>query len=177
MEALDPEITKRAKKGDKNAFAEVYKFYLSRIYRFAFYLVNDEALAEDLTQEAFVKTWNYLPKFEESKGTIQSLLFAIVRNLVIDYQRKKKEEKISQEAEGFIASSEDVVEDFSKAERIENVRKSLSVLPEDDREVIILRYFEDMGFAEISKIVGKEEGALRVRVHRALKLLKNALSK
>ena len=177
MDALDPGIFKRARKGDKSAYGEIYKFYLSRIFRFALYLTGDEALAEDLTQETFIKTWNYLPRFDERKGTVQALLFTTARNLVIDYQRKKKEERIPEDGGGFISSSEDPVEGFSRTEQIENVRKSLSILPGTDREVIILRYFEDMSFADISKVVGKEEGALRVQVHRALKLLKNALSK
>lgn len=177
MEALDPKLIERARKGDKEAYGAIYKFYLSRIYRFALYLVSDEALAEDLTQEAFIKTWNYLPRFDNKKGTVQALLFTTTRNLVIDYQRKRKEERIPEDGESFLGGSDDVAESYVSSEQMESVRKSLSVLPKDDREVIILRYFEDMSFTEIAGVIGKEEGALRVQVHRALKILKNELSK
>src|SRR5579864_2871218 len=91
MENLE-ELIQKAQKGDKDAFGQLYKDYYQRIYRYCkvncFY---QDALAEDLCQETFVKAWKAMPSFTlEKGGTFQAFLFRIARNLIIDFSRKKK---------------------------------------------------------------------------------------
>lgn len=165
-------LVEEAKKGNKEAFGEIYRLFLSRIYRFIYYLVYDEPLAEDLTQETFIKAWKALPGFSSKKGTIQAYLFAIARNLVIDNQRKKKEVALTDEAAENIEITENLEENIAQNENKELVGRALSVLEPDEKQIVILRYFEEMHFTEISKIVGKKEGAIRVQMHRLLSKLK-----
>lgn len=168
------ELVKKAKKGDKNAFGDLYKLFLNRIYRFVYYLVGDEFLAEDITQNTFLKAWNSLPRFSLHKGTFQSFIYTIARNLVIDNQRKKKE--FSLEATTFDSpSGENLEEEFGKNEEIKSVRLALAVLPAFDRQLVVLRYFEELSFSEISSVVGKKEGAIRVRMHRILGTMREDL--
>lgn len=161
-------LVRKAKKGDKDAFGDLYKLFLNRIYRFVYYLVGDEFLAEDITQNTFLKAWNWLPNFSLSRGTFQSFLFTVARNLVIDNQRKKKEFSLELQDGEALKSEEDLEEKVAKVEEAEALQKALSQLSTFDRQLVILRYFEELSFNEVSDIVGKKEGSIRVRVHRAL---------
>ncbi len=177
MNDEEKKLVKGAKKGDKSAFGALYKIFLSRIYRFILYLIYDSHLAEDLTQETFLRAWKYLPKFSLKKGTFQAFLYKIARNLVIDHQRKKKSVLLNIEFGESIAVNENFEEKLIADERVKKVREALSGLAEFDRQLIVLRYFDELSFAEIAKVVGKKEGAIRVRTHRALKTLKNSFTK
>ena len=165
---------RRAIKGDKEAYGELYKLFLSKIYRFIYYLVGDEFLAEDLTQNAFLKAWNNLSNFSTEKGTFQSYLYTIARNLVIDSQRKKKTYSL-EGLEDELVSRENHENDLSKEESMRKVHEALDGLEEDDRQIIVLRFFEEMHFDEISKIVGKNSGAVRVKIHRLMGILRHKL--
>jgi RNA polymerase sigma-70 factor (ECF subfamily) len=164
------ENVERAKAGDKDAFARLYNLFLEKIYRFIFYLTNNEDAAYDITQDTFLRAWRSLPKYDKKRGAFSTFLYAIARNLVIDNQRKRI--SISLDLVGAVKYEEDFEEDIDAKERSVKVRKILKTLPPFDRELVILRYFEDMSFKKIAKIVGKEEGAVRVRVFRILKNLK-----
>ena len=164
------EYVKRAKAGDKDAFARLYNLFLEKIYRFIFYLTNNEDTAYDITQDTFLRAWRSLPKYDKERGAFSTFLYAIARNLVIDNQRKRI--SISLDLVGPVKYEENFEENLDTKERSLKVRKILKALPPFDRELVILRYFEDMSFKKIAKIVGKEEGAVRVRVFRILKNLK-----
>lgn len=163
-------LVKKAQGGDKNAFGEIYKIYVRKIYRFIYYLVYDRELAEDLTQIVFLKAWKSLPSFLPEKGTFQAYLYAIARNLVIDYQRRKKELSLDNVDEP--ASDSDPDGEIVQAERKNAVNKLLATLDDDDKQLVVWRYFEELSFAEIAQIVGEKEGAIRVRLHRIIKKLK-----
>jgi len=170
-------LIKKAKKGDKNAFGDIYSLYLTRIYRFTYYLVYNEAQAEDITQDVFLKAWQYLPKFSVKRGTIQAFLYTIARNLVIDYRRKKKEVKLQTPMVMSLASRENVEEGYLDGEKKNIVHEALGELKKDESELIILRYFEELSFAEIAEIVKGNEGSLRVKIHRVLKKLKDQIQR
>ena len=169
------ELIKKAKKGDKNAFGDIYRLFLTKIYRFVFYLVSDKDLAEDITQDTFVRAWKYLPNFSQERGTIQAYLFAIARNLVIDTKRKKKEFPLYDSYALKLEAKENSESKLITEDTKDVVQDALSKLEYDEKEVVILRYFEDLSYTEIAKVLKKEEGLLRVKVHRALKKLREHL--
>lgn len=163
-------LVDKAKGGNKNAFGEIYKIYVKKIYRFIYYLVYDRELAEDLTQLVFLKAWKSLPSFSPERGTLQAYLYTIARNLVIDYQRRKKElplDKVDEPAATF-----DIDDRVIQAENKRTVSKLLATLDTEERQLIIWRYFEELKFSEIAQILDQTEGNVRVRVHRILKKLK-----
>lgn len=167
----------RAQNGEKKAFGEIYNLFLRRIYRFAYFLVGSRELAEDVTQNTFLKAWKALATFCPEKGTIQGFLFSIARNLVTDYRRKKKEVLLDPDYMENICSAQDLEEEMATKEDKKVVLKALSRLDSLERQIIVLRYFEEMSFTQISQVVGMQEGALRVRVHRVLKKLRKILTK
>lgn len=170
------DIVLRAKKGDKKAFEILYNEYHPKLYRYCMINIYKSELAQDLCQEAFIRAWKALPKFTlEKGGTFQAYLFRIARNLIIDLSRKKKEFSLAEYIE--IETHENYEEQIDKADEIKKMKLALAKLEDIDRQIIILRYFEEMGHSEVAKIIGINEGALRVRTIRLLKKLKKIIIK
>lgn len=167
-------FVKKAIGGDKEAFGELYKIFLNKIYRFVYYLVGDEFSAEDITQNTFLKAWNNIANFSLERGTFQSYLYTIARNLVIDNQRKKKVYSL-EGLENVIETHENRENELWKNQASQKVHEALDDLDEDDRQIIILRYFEEMHFDEIAGVLGKEPGTVRVKVHRLMETLRQKL--
>ena len=173
MENL-PDIVTRAQKGDKEAFGKLYNEYYGKIYRYCLVNIYKSELAQDLCQETFIRAWKALPTFTlEKGGTFQAYLFRIARNLIIDLSRKKKEFSLAEYVE--IEIHEDFEEKLDKEGEITKIKHALAKLDEVDRQIIILRYFEELGHSEVAKIVGIKEGALRVRTIRLLKKMKDII--
>lgn len=168
-----PEYVKLAQKGDKDAFAKIYNLFLEKIYRFVFYLIWDEDTAYDITQDTFVKAYKALGKYDKHRGAFGTFLYAIARNLVFDQRRKKV--TLSLDLVGAIRFEPDFAEDIDEKERKRQVKEILETLPKHEKELVVLRYFEDLSFKQIAQIVGKDEGAVRVKVFRILKSLKEKL--
>ncbi len=178
-------ILKRALNGEKEAFAEIYDFYVIRIFRFVYLKTSSKETAEDLTSESFLKCWRYIKIKNESgkkeivkNNKISSLLYKIARNLIIDYYRKKKDliiEIKEEEKEIIIDHKQDILAEINKKQEVEELRKSLGYLKDDYQELLILKYVEDLTMPEIVDITGKKEGAIRVQLHRAKKALERVM--
>lgn len=173
MEDL-PNLIAQAQNGDKDAFGRIYSEYYLRIFRYCQFNLRDKALAQDLVQETFLRAWKSIGKYSDKNGgTMQAFLFKIARNLIIDQSRKKKTAKLEEwenlpeeaDLEGKIDAKEDT----------KRIWAALDELHEVEKQIIILRYFEDLPFEDVSKILKIKEGALRVRVHRILEKLKGHL--
>ncbi|MBI4038004.1 RNA polymerase sigma factor [Candidatus Curtissbacteria bacterium] len=159
-------LVRRAKKGERDAYGKIYEIFLPKIFRFVYYLAGKREQAEDICQETFLKAWKALSTFSESRGTFQAYLFKIARNLVIDWQRKKKEQPF---VAGFDAPShEDLSEDLQTKEREAMVWKLLEGLEPVEKQILVLRYFEDFSTGEVARVMKMKEGALRVRIHRIM---------
>lgn len=164
-----------AKNGDKDAFGNLYKIYYERIYRYCSIHISDSSLALDICQETFIRAWKSLPSFSvRSDGTFQAYLFRIAHNLVIDQWRKKKEYPL--EIAETIHTDESLEDKVDAKDRVEEVRTALSKLNDIDRQIIILRYFEELSHNEISKILHINDGAIRVRTIRILKKLQTIIN-
>ncbi|OIO08665.1 hypothetical protein CO115_01110 [Candidatus Falkowbacteria bacterium CG_4_9_14_3_um_filter_36_9] len=171
----------RLKGKDKDAFVKVYDLYLDNIYRFIYFKIGNETEAQDLTSTVFLKAWNYI----QSKGiaeykTLKSLIYKIARNTVIDHYRKNQNvNSISIDGERGNTDIEDKKQDIARNVEIKSdynlIQKKLLDLKDEYREVIILYYIEEMSVGEISKILDKSRGNIRVLVFRALKALKELI--
>src|SRR3989344_3331558 len=130
-------------------------------------------MAQDLTQNTFLKAWKSILKYSSKRGSFQAFLFAIARNLVIDWSRKRKELSLEVIEEPAIADNSE--EAVFRNEKKQMVYRALANLDNQEKEIVILRYFEELTFSEIANVLGKREGAIRVRVNRALKKMKEHL--
>lgn len=167
----EKDLITKAQKGDREAFGHIYKKYVQKIYRYCSINAKDEELAKDICQECFVKAWKTIKSFKTSGNwSFQAFLFTIARNLIIDNSRKKK--GISLEAIEDLPDINDIYSEMDRKEEIKKVRFVLSKLDEVERQIMILRYFENMPSAEVAKILKIKDGAVRVRTLRIMQKMK-----
>lgn len=188
LESLEEKlILKRIKNGEKEAFTEVYDFYVVKIYRFVYLKIGSRETAEDLTADVFLKCWRFLKNNGEEKNNLQfgfkegklgSFLYKIARNLIVDFYRKKqfRTVEISEEAKNIIPDHrQDLLSKIVLKQEIEELMESLKRLKDEYRDVLILRYVEDFSIKEISEVMEKPDGTVRVLLHRAIKSLKKEM--
>ncbi|MEX1013684.1 MAG: sigma-70 family RNA polymerase sigma factor [Candidatus Paceibacterota bacterium] len=175
----DKKLVKKAQKGDSNAFGKLYDKYIDRIYRYIFIRVSNKTEAEDVTQQVFLKAWKNINRYETQKNTpFSSWLYTIAKNSIIDYYRKDRDHLDIDFVSDKISTSEKHQEEKTDTElRIELVKNQLNRLSEDEQDVLIMRFIDEMSNKEVAKITGKTSGAVRVMQHRALKKLKKQIKK
>lgn len=164
-------------KQDPEAYGKLYDEYVKRIYRFVYFKVSNHEEAEDITSEVFLKTWNYLKEKKEVKS-FGGLLYRIARNCVIDYYRAKSShpESLSDENKELeIGDGGKWYADISNKVEAEKILQALKKMKQEYREVITLRYVDELEVKEIAEIIGKGNVAVRVTLHRALAKLKKIL--
>lgn len=171
-------LLENAQKGDKDAFAKVYDFYVSRIFRFAYLKTGNKENAEDLTSETFIRFWNYICREKITGETAEPILYRIARNLIIDFYRKKEipTTEIDEAIAGRMADTEnDFIARMINREEVKEMMEMLKELKDEYQEIIILRFVEELEIEEIAKITGKSKGSVRVLSHRALKSLEKVM--
>jgi RNA polymerase sigma-70 factor (ECF subfamily) len=172
----------KAKNKDPEAFSRVYDLYVDRIYRFVFFKVSSQEEAQDLTSEVFLKTWQYIISGKDILN-LNAYLYRVARNLVVDHYRKASKKEVSFDALAQGADSLDQesglrVEQTKALEdklQIEKIETKLQGLKDEYREVIILRFVDEMSIGEIADIMEKKKGAVRVILFRALNALKELM--
>ena len=156
-------------------FEDVYDEYAERIYRFVYYKTYHRETAEDIMSQVFLKAYEKWDSYDPSKGAVSSWLYAIAGNLVIDNFRKKKPSANIDDVWD-LAGSDDVQLDAEKKEQIEELRAGLGKLPADQRNLIILRIWENCSFREIAEITSSTEAGCKMQFYRAVKKLGTLIS-
>lgn len=148
----------------KNLFLK----YSEEMYRFAYVRLGwNKEPAEDVIQDLFMKAWDNRTRYNPEKGTLRTWLYAILRNLIIDKYRKSKTNKeVKEEIEEL-----NLCEDRKDDDEI-LVWDSLDKLKKDEKELLILRYMQDLTNSDIARIKGKSENTIKVAIHRVIKKLK-----
>lgn len=159
---------------DKQAFIEAYDLYIDQIFRFIYFKVGSREEAEDLSSVVFLKCWNYIYEgnLQEDKS-LKALLYKIARNTIIDHYRQQKNRATvsleNVEAMAIPADTQDPIEEVATTIDFEKVIvEKLPQLKEEYREVIILRFMNELSISEIAGVLGKTNGNIRVMIHRAL---------
>lgn len=176
----DRKLFGKIKKKDKEAFIEAYDLYVDDIYRFVYFKVGNTEEARDISSNVFLKAWQYILKENvDREKSLRALIYRIARNIIIDYYRQASRREISVDIEAVEISDEG--QDLAKALDIDSdlkiVKKALLKLKDEYREIIIMKYINEMSFAEIASITGKSGGNVRVLGYRALKALRDILEK
>lgn len=182
MHPTDTELIERHKEGDTEAFPLLMKQSLKPIYHFAFQFTHDEASAQDITQETFIKAWKHLDRFDPEKKW-RTWIFAIAKNTAYDYLKKKKTLPFSSfendEGDNLIEAIDDekLLPDalLEKKEIAAMLDRALRGIPLPSREILILKYLEDFSLEEIADILGEHYNTVKSRHSRALRKLKQVL--
>lgn len=169
-----PEATVvRASKGDHEAFGKIYDDWAEAIYKYIYLKTRDEATAEDILSEVFLKVWKKLNTFKPKADTkFSTWLFAIARNSVIDYYRTTRQ-TIPFDNLPEIVDIEGETDLFPEQGKLV---VALDQLKPEYKQVLVLRYVEDVPISRIAQIMKKKEGNIRALTHRALAELKEKLS-
>ena len=154
-------------------FAKLYDAYFNKLYRFCYFKLSNQDLAQDIVSDTFLKALEKIKDFKQGKGTFQAWLFTIARNKVIDYYRKKDRHFNVDDFWGFEA--EENLEDNAEIKHLaEMAKKQLSLLNDKQREVVILKIWHELSYQEIARIVGKSEGACKMIFSRTVEKLKDS---
>lgn len=164
------------KEGNNEAFDFLIDEYQKKIYWLIRKMVVDHDDANDLTQEVFIKVYRKISGFEES-STLFTWLYKIASNEALDFLRKKKKrffipiQDVTAELQSLIS------ENMPGAEEVEiRFHKALLTVPDQQRLVFNMRYFDDLSFKQIAEILDKSEGGLKANYHHAVNKIKKALN-
>jgi len=172
LEENAAELVCRAQTGDSQAFALIYDTYIKKIYDFIFYKTMHQQIAEDLTSQTFLKAWKNISQFKD--GNFSAWLYTIARNIVVDHYRSQKE-TFSVEDCWDLKSDDDVLSEVDDRLKIEKLRQGLARLKVSEREILMLRLWQDLPFKEIALILDKNEGAAKMSFARAMESLKKEM--
>ncbi|MBN2195625.1 MAG: RNA polymerase sigma factor [Polyangiaceae bacterium] len=189
-EATDEMLMVRYQRGDRGAFAELVRRYEGPIYNLAFRQLRQAPLAEDITQEVFLRIVQRAAEFKH-EARFSTWLYAIARNLCVDHHRKlmhRRHPSLDQPAPGLATGNPlgDIVADPHPNATVDRVAAGSEVatcivdaierLPDEQREVFLLREIANLPFREIAEITGAGENTVKSRMRYALDRLQEALS-
>lgn len=171
-ELSDDELALRGAAGDGAAFVQLVERYKRPVYALAYRILGNSADAEDAAQETFVRAYTRLGTYQPG-GRFGSWLLAITSHWCIDHLRRRRSVSLDSNSAvySFLDSGELPETLALRAERQDEVRQWLLGLPEAYRLVLILRYWHDLSYAEISAATGLPVSTVRMRLFRARQLL------
>lgn len=159
----------------KKVFNQIYDQYIDKIYRFVFLKVNSQQIAQDLTSEIFLRFWESLDSPAEVENP-KAFIYQIARNLVVDHYRdKSRVNLIPIESVELKDPDVNIEEQASLASDMTRVQKALAELKPDHQDAIIWYYLDEFSIVEIAEFLDKSENAVRLIIHRTLKLLRKDL--
>lgn len=183
----DGELMQRIARGDSRALAELYDRYAAQVMGLCVRILNERELAEEALQEVFVRVWEKAQTFEATRGSASVWVLSITRNWCIDQLRRARVRPQTSEPpptevdpppfeETLIDHSADVPNEAASRERARLVRRALSVLSVEQRQVIELSYFRGLTRREIARRLRWPEGTVHTRARLALLTLRQALA-
>jgi len=168
----------KLKSHDKEAFIKVYDENVKDIHRFVYFKISNKEEANDITSMIFLKAWNHIQNNSlENSKTLRALLYKIARNTIIDYYREHNN-KITASLDDednrieVIDEVQDPQEKLDEQANLELIKRKLPLLKDEYREVIIMKFINDLSLEEMADISGKTRGNIRVLLHRALNALR-----
>ena len=173
----DSELLRSMLAGDEEALALLYRRRQGSVYRFALQMSGSKTIAEDVTQEVFLFLMRDGHVFDPARGSVSAFLLGVARNHVL--RRLRVEQLLaplgddSEDGVPSVHASTDLcpLEDLTRAETIESVRKAVLSLPPKYREVVVLCELQEISYEETAGILGCAIGTVRSRLHRARALL------
>ena len=161
-------LVRRCQNGDKEAFRVLVEQYSRVLFGAAYLMTRDRGLAEDAVQGALIQMWKHLPSMRQH-GSLKAWLVRIVVNEVKQQYRKKRVTTVSLEQASEVADDPEETETaMIRDEERQHLRQALEMLPSDQREAVILRYFSDLTVPEVAAVMGQREGTIKSRLSRAV---------
>lgn len=177
MSEQDKKLVEDAKR-DPQKFAALYDKYFDQIYRYVYRRVSDKEMVHDLVSQTFYDALSHMDRYEWRGYSFSAWLYKIAHNNVLKWYRDHGRLKTVDIEEGYRAKDQtvDVVRDAEQGELKDEIAIVMDQLEDEDREIIRLKFFEEVSNTEIAEIMGLSANHIGVKVFRALKKVKEILS-
>ncbi len=176
MEPDEKELIENSLLGDKESFARIVRRYQNRIFAFVMRMTANRENALDLTQDTFVAAYENLDRFR-GESSLSTWLFQIAANRTKNFLKKSVRETGLPEGYEQRSDINRPDTDYAKSEIERHLREAIIALPEKQRMVFTLRYYDQMKFTDIARIQGVSVSAVKTSFAEALKKLKKRLSR
>ncbi len=171
--STDEELMAEVKNGDLDALSPLFEKYHVKIYNFFLRLTQDRETCRDLTQNVFSRILKYRHTYDE-KLNFKTWIYEIARNIHIDhYHQNKYFTNSYDDSQQPGSRDKDALEEMEETEKREMLAEAISQLPPEQKELIELSRFQGLKYEEISEITGSSVPAIKVKIHRAMKRLKD----
>jgi RNA polymerase sigma-70 factor (ECF subfamily) len=169
-------LVQRARQGDQEAFAQLYEAHFDKIFRYVVLKIRNQAEAEDMTQQVFVKAYESIGSYQSQGVPFTAWLFRIAHNQMVDYVRKQSRKPTVPLDESLpIRDETDLEHDVETKIEMEKVVLATKQLTKAQREVISLRFAGGLSITEAAKTMRKSEGAIKALQHSAILSLRKTL--
>lgn len=158
------------------AFAELYDFYMPRVYGFVYRRVRDRCAAEDLTSVTFQRALENVRRSDFRNECFGGWLYRVASNAVVDHVRRDRRHVPIADLEDEVPADL-ALDGLAAALDRDQLRRALKALPDNHREVIVLRFYDDLDGPEMCAVLGCSRETLAVRLHRALRALRVAVAR
>lgn len=182
MEIDDEILVKKTQAGNKEAFGELVLRYQKRIYELAYSFTHDVEDAYDLSQDIFIKALEAIGRFQ-GNSSFYTWLYQIARNTCIDYTRKKKRRKLITFGDIPLInrlcrenSRNQMIHRVEKKEISEQIKKAVNRLPPRQKQVFVLRHYQQLNLKEIAELLGLKIGTVKAHHFNAIRKLRKLLS-
>lgn len=175
----DNAIMLKVKAGDLDRMGLLFQRYHRQLYGFLFHMTYQREAAEDMVQQVFYKMLKYRGNFTGS-GEFVHWMYAIARNVLKDQGKRKKLSMAKDGVEDmadYLPGETDVAGQLDKKQAAQGLHRAMARLSDDEREILSLSRFQELRHQEIAQILNISEGAVKVRVHRAMCQLKEIYTK
>ncbi len=174
MNAEDHQLVRQVAKGDEGAFLILYDRYSARVYALTLRVLGDSMLAEEATQDTFLKLWSRAKQFNPRKGSLVPWLLTIAHRTALDRLRlenRRPPASNSEDPDQVWATVPDEATQSGEA-RWRSMHFAVQSLPEEQRQVIDLAYYKGMSQSEIAEVLGWPLGTVKTRVRAAMQALR-----
>lgn len=171
----EQKIIEQCKRGNFDEFEKLYNAYFGKIYRFIYYRTRHKEIAQDLCSQIFIKVLENIKSFDFNKGFFSAWIYCIARNKLIDYYRTKKNEVNIFDTWG-LYSAENLDRDLDAREKLKEVIRYTKNMTKEQREIIVMRVWDELSYKEISEITGKSEVNCKMIFSRTIRKLREEIS-
>jgi RNA polymerase sigma-70 factor (ECF subfamily) len=177
LELVDEVALIRAAKEDSEAFGLLYQRYVERVYNYIYYRTGSTYDAEDLTERVFMRAMRHIQTYSDRGLPFSAWLYRIAHNLVANWYRdnSRRKEVPLEDSLAVYPRSEHPEQELLRVEERERLLGVLRTLPADRQQLILLKFGEHFSNAEIARIMGRTEGAIKSLYHRTLLSLRDEL--